>query len=258
MLIQSVRHDWPERSGFLLARPKGRQDYTFLHFITPVKLRVNGQTFSVKPGGCIFYAPGTPQWFHCDVPLLHNWAHFSPELASKLSEYGLPADQVLYPRESAFISEIFRVLEAEFLDDRLFRGQRLQCQTEEFLLQLSRALKEDLAPMLSGAERKRLLAVRNHILSHTERQWTVKEMADMLPLSTSRFHAVYKSQFGTSPMRDLQEARIIRAKALLLAERDWTLGRIAESIGFADQYQFIRQFKQVTGLSPGAWRKKRV
>ena len=83
-------------------------------------------------------------------------------------------------------------------------------------------------------------------------------MAGLLPLSTSRFHAVYKSQFGTSPMRDLQEARIIRAKALLLAERDWTLGRIAECIGFADQYQFIRQFKQVTGLSPGAWRKKSV
>ena len=85
------------------------------------------------------------------MPLLHNWAHFSPELAGKLAEYGLPADQVLYPGESAFISEIFRVLEAEFLDERLYRGQRLQCQTEEFLLQLSRALQED--PALYSAAR---------------------------------------------------------------------------------------------------------
>jgi len=256
MLIQSVRHDWPERSGFLVARPKGLPNYTFLHFITPVKLLVHGQILSVKPGGCIFYSPGTPQWFQCEASLLHNWAHFYPVLAEKLEEYGLPADQVLYPRESAFISEVFRVLEAELLDERPFRRQRLQCQTEEFLLRLSRALKEDTTTFVSRTESKRLLAVRNHILSHTERQWTVKDMAQLLPLSASRFHAVYKSQFGTSPMKDLQEARVIKAKALLLAERDWPLGRVAESTGYSDSYQFIRQFKQLTGLTPGAWRKK--
>ena len=138
----------------------------------------------------------------------------------------------------------------------VFRRQRLQCQTEEFLLRLSRALKEDTTTFVSRTESKRLLAVRNHILSHTERQWTVKDMAQLLPLSASRFHAVYKSQFGTSPMKDLQEARVIKAKALLLAERDWPLGRVAESTGYSDSYQFIRQFKQLTGLTPGAWRKK--
>ena len=256
MLIQSVRHDWPERSGFLISRPQGLPNYTFLHFITPVKLLINGQILQVKPGGCIFYSPGTPQWFQCENSLLHNWVHFAPELAEKLAEYGLQADQVLYPRDSEFISEIFRVLEAEFLDERPFRRQRLESQTEEFLLRLSRSLMEDTAPLVSLAESKRLLAVRNHILSHTERQWTVKGMAQLLPLSASRFHAVYKSQFGTSPMKDLQEARIIKAKSLLLAERDWPLSRVAESTGFTDSYQFIRQFKALTGQTPGAWRKK--
>ena len=257
MLIQSIRHDGPERSGFVLERPKGCHDYTFLHFLTPVKLLVGGQIVSVKPGGCIFYSPDTPQWFRCEDSLLHNWAHFYPELAEKLAEYGLPVNQVLYPKDSEFISEIFRVLEAELLGARPYRTQRLQCQTEEFLLRLARALKEDSTTVLSRTENKRLLHVRDHILSHLERQWTVKEMAELLPLSASRFHAVYKAQFGTSPGRDLQEARVIKAKSLLLAERDWPLSRVAESTGFTDPYQFIRQFKTVTGLTPGAWRKKR-
>lgn len=256
-MIVSVRHNWPERAGFLISRPEGLDTYTFLHFLTPVKLLINGQIQSVKAGGCIFYRPGTPQWFQSETSLVHNWAHFQPELGELLKEYDLPADQLLYPKESEFISEIFRILEAEFLADRPYRNRRLQCQTDDFLIRLSRTVKEDASQHVSRTDSERMLTVSNHILSHPEQQWTVSRMAQLLPLSPSRFHAVYKNTFGTSPMKDLIMARVIRAKSILLVEKDWTLNRVAEHSGFADTYHFIRQFKTVTGLTPGAWRKKR-
>ena len=76
-----------------------------------------------------------------------------------------------------------------------------------------------------------------------------------MSLSPSRFRVVYKSLFGVSPIRDLIEARIDRAKDLLLEEETDSLSRIAEKLGYKNQYDFSRQFKQITGLSPSGFRK---
>ena len=80
-------------------------------------------------------------------------------------------------------------------------------------------------------------------------------MAEMASLSPSRFHAVYKALYGTSPLQDMIEAKINYACSLLLTNESLTLPAIAELLGYNDQYHFIRQFKAVTGQTPGAYRK---
>lgn len=256
MQIHSIRHNWPEKAGFLISRPQGHPLYTFLHFLQPIRILVDGCVVSAKPGACIFYTPGTPQWFHSEGNIVHNWAHISCDLTAKLEQYQIPRNTLLYPRDCAFISDLFRLLELEHFSENLHREALMEHLTEEFLLRFSRSLSSSqLPPPSNYREKAQLRNIRQQILSSPEKKWTVSQMAEQLNLSPSRFHAVYKGHFGTSPMHDLIDARIARAKTLLLTNRELDMAQLAEQLGYNDQYHFIRQFKAHTGQSPGAYRR---
>lgn len=258
MEIIAIRHDWPEKAGFTISRPHGREDYTFLHFMRSVEISVGGKRITARPGACIFYAPGTPQWFKSENDMIHNWVHLDPSLRSILAHYAIPEDELLYPHSTAFISDIFRSAEAEYFSDDCFKAEMLEAYMQEFLIRFSRAIREEpYAPSVGRREREKMQALRQTILSSPENKWTVPEMAALASLSPSRFHAVYKAVFGTSPMRDVIEARIRYAQSLLLSDGSASVAWIAETLGYADQYHFIRQFKTVTGETPGAYRKSR-
>ena len=36
MIIHNIRHEWPEKAGFVLDRPNGPSEYIFLHYFNPV------------------------------------------------------------------------------------------------------------------------------------------------------------------------------------------------------------------------------
>lgn len=258
MQVHSIRHDWPEKAGFLISRPKGLSEYTFLHFKNPIHLQIGKNTVITKPGACIFYKPDTPQWFYSDEDIVHNWAHFYPGFSELLQRYGVPEDTVLYPGDCSFISDLFRMLEQEYFSESAHREALMEHLTEEFLIRFSRALRSDqTAPLSDRQEKLELRRVRLEILSSPEEKWTVPKMAERMHLSPSRFHVVYKLLFGTSPMQDVIEARITRAKSLLLSDREMNMMKMAEKLGYNDQYHFIRQFKHHTGETPGSYRKKR-
>ena len=257
MLLHSVRHDWPEKAGFMISRPRGVSSYTFLHFSTAVRFRFEGHEVEAAPGACIFFAPGQPQWFRADQPVIHNWMHLDPDFGALLERFAIPCNCLLYPGETGFISEIFRKIELEFFSDRPHREELIGGLLTEFLIRFSRALQmEGPTPVISRALRENLRAARRQILSQPEKKWTVAEMAALASLSPSRFHAVYKALFGTSPLQDVIDARIRSAKSLLLSDEGLTLPEVAERLGYQNHYHFIRQFKAVTGQTPGAYRKK--
>ena len=256
MILHSIRHDWPEKAGFLISRPTGHPKFTFLHFTTPIQIRVGDQILDAHPGACIFFSPGTPQWFHSESKVVHNWMHAEDSLGSLLTQFSIPADQLLYPRNSDFISESFRKIEQEFFSDFPNRALLIDGYLTEFLIRFSRALQTEVPHETIPREtRVRLRSVRQEILSHPETRWTVAQMADLAILSPSRFHWVYKTLFGTSPMQDLIDARVGYAKSLLLSDSHATLPEIAEALGYHDQYHLIRQFKSVSGMTPGEFRK---
>ena len=243
MEITDIRHDWPEKAGFTLVRPTGIEIYTFLHFMNSVEIEINREKVTVRPGACIFYAPDEPQWFHSDSNLTHNWAHFAPGFRMQLLRYRIPENTLLYPRAAEFISGLFRKTEA---------------YTTEFLVRFSRAIaEENYSPTVSRADREKMQNLRHTVLSDPEKHWTVLQIASLASVSASHLHALYRAVFGTSPMRDLIEARIRYAQSLLLSGSDLPITEVAERSGYADPYHFIRQFKRITGETPAAYRRAR-
>ena len=73
----------------------------------------------------------------------------------------------------------------------------------------------------------------------------------------SRFSAAYKNKFKISPVNDLINARIIKAKSLLIVG-GFSISTVSEMVGFTSIYYFSKYFKAKEGVSPSEFIKRNV
>lgn len=84
---------------------------------------------------------------------------------------------------------------------------------------------------------------------------TVHELADMVGWSARALQYRVREQIGVSPKRWLRIERLHRAIAASLQGRvAWV--DVAMRCGFADQAHMVREFVDLLGESPTAWRKR--
>jgi len=72
-------------------------------------------------------------------------------------------------------------------------------------------------------------------------------------LPQSHYCGAFKASTGVAPYQWQLQARVERAKDLLL-NTNKGLQDVAEATGFADAVHFGRTFRRMTGASPAAWR----
>lgn len=256
MQIYDIRHDFPKSAGYVLDRPSGRNYYILAHYYSPVALTLGDRSFQVQAGGCVLVAPNTPQKLHCKEPLVHNWIHFDWDTES-LHAYDLPINEPFYIPNHAMLSNMVRQIEIEFFSQNNHREMMMFCQMHRLFIWLDRSLHAS-APEISVSKtlRPAMIKLRRQIILHPEQEWSIGSMAKRVSLSTSRFHAVYKALFGTTPTQDQISARVENAKTLLQTRPELSIREAAAQLGYNDQYHFIRQFRTVTGLTPGVYRKQ--
>ncbi len=81
----------------------------------------------------------------------------------------------------------------------------------------------------------------------------VPTLAQKAGLSESAFSRLFKQNTGSTIPHYINELRISRA-CRLLAETDQTVGEIADTCGYPNRAHFQRQFQQLEGRSPLAYR----
>jgi AraC-like DNA-binding protein len=84
---------------------------------------------------------------------------------------------------------------------------------------------------------------------------TLDEIASVVGLSPFHFHRRFTERFGLTPKHLLFDLQLEEAERLL-SDPSRALTDIAETCGFAHQSHFTSRFKQGTGLTPTAWRRK--
>lgn len=99
-----------------------------------------------------------------------------------------------------------------------------------------------------------LRRVNEYLNAHLTEDVELGTLSDLVKLSRSYFSRAFKLSTGVAPHRWLQEARIAKAKQLML-ESNRSLAQVAIDVGFADQAHFTRVFGRAVGESPGAWRR---
>ena len=117
-------------------------------------------------------------------------------------------------------------------------------------------LKRQLSGGIHGYYADAFKALRLEIYRNPDKYTCTDDMAKLIGLSRSRFSVVYKNFFKVSPKKDLINARISKASYLLSSETP-SLAEISEECGYQSIYHFIRQFRDVMGITPGKYRKNR-
>lgn len=80
-------------------------------------------------------------------------------------------------------------------------------------------------------------------------------VADALKLNPHQLSELVNSKYGVGFSRYIREQRILSAKDILMNEPDSSVLAISLEIGFKTQSNFYAAFKEVVGMSPGAYRK---
>ena len=79
------------------------------------------------------------------------------------------------------------------------------------------------------------------------------EVAREVGLGYHHFRKVFSESVGMSPKEYRVSCRIERSQELIL-EGKLELTEISDVLGYTDQAAFAKQFKRVTGMTPGAYR----
>lgn len=187
-------------------------------------------------------------WFQIDMSDPDNLFDLSANKAvclhNALSHFS--ARRMQLPREliQSFL-ESFELQCSNRLFDRI-KGQSLFLYSIQCLLETqasTKVISEDIA------------ATRQYIQEHVTEQLDVAELLEVSGLAASRFKEKFKQQLGQSPREYINFQKIEYAKReIALTNRSIT--DIAFEYSFSSGNYFCMVFKQFTGYSPRAFRRK--
>ncbi len=255
--ITAVRHSWREDNpNFRVDRPMGYGDYVFIHLHNSVKMTLNGESLVTKPYACIIYDRQYYQsWSPVDGYIVHDWMHISGDLPKLLSETGLEFNKVYYPSASDFITQICEELETEFFAEKKFSDIVCRSGLEKLFCLIARRIDENdtYGIKIDKKSVQMLRHLRAEMLSDLSISRSGGELAKRLSVSESKFYVMYKSMFGISPQKDIINARVEKAK-IYLSSGAYSVEEAALMLGYSNVFHFIRQFKQLTGKTPGEYK----
>lgn len=255
MAVCSVRHSWSEKRGFIIDRPNGYPAHTFINFISATQLTVDGKSFDPRPHTFIFIPKNTPHFYQSSTALLHNWMHYDDESAALLRNSGIVENLLYTASDSDFITDIIADIEYEFFLNDENSKQMINLKLQELACMICRSQSPHSNMSVHSLDTNGIRNIRREILLHPEKNLSIKSLAAMAGMGESTFHHAYKSIFGITPMQDIILARIHAAENILQRE-NVHMYELAEQLGYSNEFHFIRQFKQHTGMTPKAYALK--
>lgn len=98
--------------------------------------------------------------------------------------------------------------------------------------------------------RKRVVSNKYYLRSGL----TIVQLAHLLGTNRNTLSATINQQEGKNFNTFINELRINEAKEIMLENPTLTLADICTRVGYSDQANFSRHFKEITGNSPVAWK----
>ena len=106
----------------------------------------------------------------------------------------------------------------------------------------------------SQADKDSLENVTGYIADHYAFEIPLSRLASIACMSESKLKTSFKRQFGCSVTQYIQGRRMSQAEHLLI-NTDFTMGQIAQMIGYTTSSRFAELFKKSTGILPIEYRK---
>lgn len=234
------------RNDIMTVRKNGRLDWS-LFYCERGKLHIGN---TVLPMGAVWiYPPGIPQHYSIYVRdrTKYRYLHFNGHCIEELlAELNIPLQAPILCNKEQLLSLFDKLAE-----DALSASPHARLCAEYHILQL-------LSHLAPKPEQSRATGLMRRIIDEMEHTfhtaYDAKKYADMLHVSISRFHHLFKEAVGISPHAYYQKLRMENACGLLESSR-LKIGDIAKSCGFEDALYFTQAFKKHTGMTPSSYRK---
>lgn len=148
---------------------------------------------------------------------------------------------------------LFSALLREVSSENLYAEQMVRTLLEQILILIYRACPQNFALLESSANR-RIREVQRYIEQHFTEPIHVSELADRFFVNHCYLAHAFKQLVGCSPKQYILLNRLSYAKELLETS-SLPVFQIAYQCGFSDTNNFIRSFRNHSGLSPNQYRQ---
>ena len=211
--------------------------------------------FCITPAGAPFFA----RW-ESDDRFLQIWipARFMTQVALETLEINSDQLEIVpeFRARDTQLEAIAMLLLSEMEQDNL--GSRLSIESlvnvlSIHLLRKYAAAKPHLPTYEGGLPQHQLRQVLDYINDYLERDIKLADLATLLGISQFHFSYQFKRSLGTSPYQYLLQQRVERAKQLL-KQTELSIMDIALTCGFSSHSHLSKQFRQLTGMTPTAYR----
>ncbi|MEL6383923.1 MAG: AraC family transcriptional regulator [Cyanobacteria bacterium J06626_18] len=165
----------------------------------------------------------------------------------------LPTFQVRDAQISAIGTMLLTELQQEVASGRLYWDSLANILAVNLLRQHA-TTRPQLPIYEGGLPHHQLQRVLDYIDAHLDQDIKLADLAELLDMSSFHFSRLFKQSVGRSPHQFLMQKRVERAKQLL-KRTDHLIVDIALACGFNSHSHLSRQFRQVTGITPKAYRE---
>lgn len=101
-------------------------------------------------------------------------------------------------------------------------------------------------------------AVAAYLRKHERQPFAAEQLEREFHYNLDYISRCLKRHTGMSPLEYLRHVRMERARRLLEQSEELTVRQIAEMVCIPDPNYFSRMFRKETGMSPAAYRKRRI
>ncbi len=114
---------------------------------------------------------------------------------------------------------------------------------------------DDQTTFLAALQNRNIALALSAIHNDISHEWHITELAKIASMSKSVFSAKFLSTVGEPPIIYLAHWRMLKAREML-TETTMPINLISEKVGYQSEFSFSKAFKKMTGLAPGAIRKR--
>ncbi len=228
--------------------------WLLVHTKTPAIFCTPSGDIEVSKNNVILYPPKMFALYKASGEYYcNNFVRFYADdsLEDFIKEKNIPLGKPLLLEAPDSMEYLFRILSMEDYFKFKNWAQSSTMVIRMMLMKISESVKDiDLSD-----QQRALLNLRYEIQLRPDHPWTVSEMAERLHVSAGYLQSTYKKQFGVSCMQDVVLKRVDLAKEHL-RNSNYSSQRISQICGYQNVEHFCRQFKNITGESPLAYRKR--
>lgn len=207
----------------------------------------DGRSEPIDAGTVLVIPPGTPHWYGTEPG--RRWTEFftvfSGPLFDTLAATGVLPDRIVYrptprPRPAA-------------LTAILGSAPRSAREAELQIMGLGRWLVDALPSPDVPAPTEAIAAAVDLLDADQQGRLSMPEVARRVGLDYDAFRRRFTAEIGQSPLH-YRNHRRLQTAAGLLQMTNMTLGAIAHTLGFADEFHLSRRFRQTYGVPPTEYR----